>query len=117
MICLDTCGTAGDAVCQDGGWGAFGAMCAFGTDCSDCGARLLLDPPPSAPAFPPPPLDAIDAGSDEESGGLIAGAIVGCLALVAALGAGGFYCYKKKTPPLPPANVEVVVSPPESQKC
>ena len=62
-------------------------------------------------------LDAIDAGSDEESGGLIAGAIVGCLALVAALGAGGFYCYKKKTPPLPPANVEVVVSPPESQKC
>ena len=62
--------------------------------------------------------DTIDAASDEDSGGLIAGAIVGCLALVAALGAGGFYCYyKKKTPPLPPANVEVVVSPPESQKC
>ena len=41
MICLDTCGTAGDAVCQDGDWGAFGSMCEFGTDCSDCGSRLL----------------------------------------------------------------------------
>ena len=41
--------------------------------------------------------DAIDEGSSEESGaGLIVGAIIGCLALVAALGAGGFYCYKKK---------------------
>jgi len=55
MICLNTCGTAGDAVCQDGGWGAFGSMCEFGTDCVDCGPRLLLDPPPSPPLFPPPP--------------------------------------------------------------
>ena len=53
MICLDTCGTAGDAVCQDGGWGAFGSMCEFGTDCKDCGARLLVDPPPIPPLFPP----------------------------------------------------------------
>jgi hypothetical protein len=52
MICLDTCGTAGDTVCQDGGWKAFGSMCEFGTDCSDCGPRLLLDPPPSPPVFP-----------------------------------------------------------------
>ena len=59
--------------------------------------------------------DAIDAG-DEGSGGLIAGVIVGCLALVAALGAGGFYCYKKKTPPPRPANVEIVVSSPSSDK-
>ena len=26
MICLDTCGTAGDVVCQDGGWGAMTAL-------------------------------------------------------------------------------------------
>ena len=58
--------------------------------------------------------DTIDAGSDEDSGGLIAGAIVGCLALVAALGAGGLYCYKKNTPPPPPANVEIMVSSPAS---
>ena len=60
--------------------------------------------------------DTMDAGitdSDEGLGGLIAGATVGCLALVAALGAGGFYCYKKKTPPPRPANVEIMVpSPP-----
>ena len=55
MICLDTCGTAGDTVCQDGGWKAFGSMCEYGTDCSDCGSRLLLDPPPSPPVIPPPP--------------------------------------------------------------
>ena len=257
-VCLDTCGTAGDRVCQDGGWGAFGSMCEFGTDCTDCGPRLLLDPPPSPPVFPPPPPpkplpptpsaplsrpppsaagtvlvpglrhtisftaagtiesfdtagvtaslqsylqcfepdctvelrvtqgsvnveavvtdsggdgsstatveaaaalskeseagltkalgvtvqgavtvsapssvmvqvseseiraagpDAIDAGGDEDSGGLIVGAIVGCLALVAALGAGGFYCYKKKKPPpSQPVNVEVVVSSPSSDE-
>ena len=60
--------------------------------------------------------DAIDAGNDEVSAGLVAGAIVGCLALVAALGAGGFYCYKEKTPPQRPANIEVVVSAPASDK-
>jgi len=58
--------------------------------------------------------DAINAGSDEVSGGLIAAALVGCLALVAALAAGGFYCYKKKTPPPRTANVAVVVSSPSS---
>ena len=59
MICLNTCGTAGDAVCQDGGWGAFGSMCEFGTDCKDCGSRLLLVPPPQLPPSPesgPPPF-------------------------------------------------------------
>ena len=55
MVCMETCGTAGDGVCQDGGWQAYGSMCEFGTDCSDCGSRLLLDPPPSPPVFPPPP--------------------------------------------------------------
>ena len=61
--------------------------------------------------------DAIDAGSDEESGaGLIVGAIVGSLALVVALGAGAFYCYKKKTLPSRPVNVEVVLSSPSSDE-
>jgi hypothetical protein len=55
MICLDTCGTAGDGVCQDGGWEAYGSMCEYGTDCRDCGSRLLLDPPPSPPGVPSGP--------------------------------------------------------------
>ena len=42
MVCMDSCSTAGDEVCQDGGWAAFGSMCEFGTDCSDCGSRLLF---------------------------------------------------------------------------
>ena len=35
-----TCGNAGDEVCQDGGWKAFGSMCEFGTDCSDRAAPV-----------------------------------------------------------------------------
>ena len=58
MICLNTCRTAGDAVCQDGGWGALGNWCDRGTDCTDCGSRLLLDPSPSPPFSPPPPPSA-----------------------------------------------------------
>ena len=54
--CLDTCVTAGDAICQDGGWGASGVWCEFGTDCADCGPRLVTHPPPSPLRFPPPPL-------------------------------------------------------------
>ena len=45
---LNTCGTAGDGVCQDGGWKAVGSICEFGTDCIDCGSRLLLDAPPTS---------------------------------------------------------------------
>ena len=87
-------------------------------------------PPPSAPQPPSPSEseakeakaagpDAIDASVTSGEGisdGLIVGAVVGCLVLVAALGAGGFYCYKKKIPPPRPANVEVVVSSPASNK-
>ena len=54
--CLDTCVTAGDAICQDGGWGASGVWCEFGTDCADCGPRLVTHPTPSPLRFPPPPL-------------------------------------------------------------
>ena len=31
------------------------SLCAYGTDCDDCGARILLHPPPAAPPPPPPP--------------------------------------------------------------
>jgi len=72
MICLDTCGTAGDAVCQDGGWGAYGSMCEFGADCADCGARLLIDPPPSPPRFPPPPPPAPSPPSESGQGDALA---------------------------------------------
>ena len=68
MICLDTCGTAGDSVCQDGGWAAQGNWCEFGTDCADCGSRLLLDRPPGPPSCPPPPPPS-PCGSGNGGGG------------------------------------------------
>lgn len=42
-VCSDTCGTAGDGICQDGGAGASGGACALGTDCTDCGPRFEGD--------------------------------------------------------------------------
>ena len=43
MVCLDTCDTAGDAVCQDGGPGAGAkSTCELGTDCTDCGTRSVI---------------------------------------------------------------------------
>ena len=47
--CLDTCVKAGDAICQDGGEGASGVWCEFGTDCTDCGPRPITDPPAPSP--------------------------------------------------------------------
>ena len=66
---MDTCGTAGDGVCQDGGWAASGSMCELGTDCSDCGARPaavpVLDPVPA----PPLPPGVAGVGGEAISGG------------------------------------------------
>ena len=37
--CSDECGAANDNVCNDGGSAASNGLCAYGTDCNDCGAR------------------------------------------------------------------------------
>ena len=37
--CSDTCASANDGTCDDGGNGATYATCDLGTDCTDCGAR------------------------------------------------------------------------------
>ncbi|MBF0472049.1 MAG: hypothetical protein HQL48_11840, partial [Gammaproteobacteria bacterium] len=39
-MCSDSCGYSGDGVCDDGGENAYYDVCSYGTDCSDCGARL-----------------------------------------------------------------------------
>jgi len=110
MICLNTCGTDGDGVCQDGGWGAFGSMCDFGTDCSDCGSRLLLDPPPSP-------------GAQDTGPGLAIGLALGGCLLVAVLAAAVFVWHRKRRMQPPtgsstraPQQVEVTVAQPDSQK-
>lgn len=38
--CLDTCPSAHDGECDDGGPGSLYDVCALGTDCSDCGPRV-----------------------------------------------------------------------------
>lgn len=75
-------------------------------------------PPPPSESSPPPPSSESEVKTAGESAIfiVIAGAIIGCLVLVAALGAGGCYCYKKKKPPSRPANVDIVVSSPSSAR-
>ena len=47
--CGNTCNSASDGACDDGGPGAEFSSCFFGTDCADCGPR-------SGMSSPPPPL-------------------------------------------------------------
>ncbi len=47
-LCTDTCeggspGWAGDGECDDGGAGSSHGGCAYGTDCTDCGARSAVE--------------------------------------------------------------------------
>ena len=53
VLCGETCVYASDADCDDGGPGSEFPLCAYGTDCTDCGPRLARPPPP--PKLPPPP--------------------------------------------------------------
>jgi len=40
--CFEACRYAGDGECDDGGPGREFALCAYGSDCGDCGARATL---------------------------------------------------------------------------
>ena len=61
VLCTNECVYNADTTCDDGGLGAGWAQCAEGTDCADCGPRVIIpDPepaqPPRPPLMPPPPL-------------------------------------------------------------
>jgi hypothetical protein len=43
--CTNTCEFAGDGECDDGGDGSELDLCALGSDCDDCGPRVLDDAP------------------------------------------------------------------------
>ena len=59
--CLDTCGGADD-ICQDGGSGASDELrCELGTDSTDCGPRLVADPPRLSPSPPTTTLSQDDS--------------------------------------------------------
>ena len=42
-LCDNSCATANNAICEDGGSYSTDDTCALGTDCSDCGARIDMD--------------------------------------------------------------------------
>ena len=44
IVCTDDCPTHGDGDCDDGGRGASFSDCSFGSDCTDCGQRVLNPP-------------------------------------------------------------------------
>lgn len=44
-LCADTCASAGNGTCEDGGADSVFSDCAFGTDCGDCGVRDPGDTP------------------------------------------------------------------------
>ena len=56
----DYCWYNDDGHCDDGGPGAEYEDCVFGTDCDDCGIRILSSPPsPGYPPLPPLPYGAL----------------------------------------------------------
>lgn len=48
MMCLNTCAYANDGECDDGGEGSLYNVCAYGSDCGDCGPREALFSPVEA---------------------------------------------------------------------
>ena len=118
---MDTCDTAGDGVCRDGGRAAFGWKCEFGTDCSDCGPRLVSEAPLWS-VSERPPSDPPDAGPGF---GLDDGLALGGCLLVAVLVAASYAWHRKRLMQkalganafaTAPRQVEVILSQPETQQ-
>ena len=68
-LCDRTCprspGWASDGDCDDGGLGSEYSGCDLGTDCTDCGVRVIPSPspPPPVPAPPAPALHCVPLGT------------------------------------------------------
>ena len=58
-VCSDTCAFSANGLCEDGGSGTVYYDCDLGTDCTDCGARVVdstTTPGANRPTSPSPPL-------------------------------------------------------------
>lgn len=113
--CDNGCGYATDGDCDDGGSGAEFDMCAYGTDCIDCGVRPFK--PPSQPKPPPLPLPSPGTCSntclysndgDCDDGG------PGSEYTLCAPGTDCFDCGEANAPPRPPLQPGESYSPPPS---
>ena len=119
---MDTCDTAGNGLCQDGGRAAFGSKCEFGTDCSDCGPRVVYD----APLWSVSDRRPSDPAATKDTGpgmGLDDGLALGGCLLVAVLATAIFVWRRKHRMQPPPGSsstrgpqqVELTVARPQSQ--
>ena len=95
-------------------------MCEFGTDCTDCGSRLLLDPPPSPPSFQPPaPLSRVPRGEEaaiaeaaqDDDLGLAIGLSFGGGLLVALLAVATCIWYRKRRMQQQQPSISTVATP------
>jgi hypothetical protein len=59
--CAETCNSANDGVCDDGGPGAELTQCAIGSDCADCGVRNQTRPPADRSYLPSTLVDGYSA--------------------------------------------------------
>ena len=133
QICTETCNFASDGLCDDGGPGAEYLFCSRGSDCTDCGFRVLkppspppylpYPPPPPYPPAPPPPSPSpppltpsppmsTGASAVEASGsmGIIIGVLVGVvIVLVLALDFMRRRCNRIVVHPLPPVKDEIPI--------
>ncbi|RVU48848.1 hypothetical protein EA187_05310 [Lujinxingia sediminis] len=68
MVCTNTCASARDGECDDGGTGALFDGCAYGTDCADCGSRPAINEPDPEPEPEPEPVcsDSCQYANDGE---------------------------------------------------
>lgn len=41
VFCDNSCYFSEDGECDDGGYGSTSSLCKFGTDCADCGKRII----------------------------------------------------------------------------
>lgn len=79
--CTNTCFFAEDGECNDGAAGSVNALCAYASDCADCGERIRVDSPPVAPPVAPLRVDNSQALSSNRTSSSL-GWILGIIAVV-----------------------------------
>ena len=98
VLCSDVCIYSGNGACQDGGLNSIlPQACAYGTDCADCGARVVRsEPEPPTPDLVDEGLELMRERTDEPRGHCSVGSYatyagaIGAMAASLFLSAGSF---------------------------
>ena len=92
-----------NGMCEDGGLDSESAACALGTDCDDCGVRVMPPPPPAAPPQSPGMCDNSCSPSHHLSNGQCQDGGPGSVFSHCAHGTDCDDCGVRVMPPLPPS--------------